>query len=77
MKTVCAWSDASSIHGVRYALNSSSGVVDRLVWTAITLSACAIALYMAVTIYVDWKNMVRGIICCIMLGLTLFLSSLW
>jgi hypothetical protein len=57
--TVCKWSEATTLHGVRYALNIKSHIIDRLLWFVVTAGAAAIAFYMSANIYLDWKNKVH------------------
>ena len=57
-ETLVKWSEASTIHGVVYAVEPKRNIVLRLLWLVILCAAAFLAVYMSVTILNDWKDQV-------------------
>ena len=57
--TLREWSEASTIHGVRYACEPRRNILLRVLWVAIVSFSAVIAIHMSVTIYFDWKEQVK------------------
>ena len=57
-ETLVKWSEASTIHGVVYAVEPKRNIVLRLLWLVILSAAAFLAIYMSVTILNDWKDQV-------------------
>ena len=57
-ETLVKWSEASTIHGVVYAVEPKRNIVLRLLWLVILGAAAFLAVYMSVTILNDWKDQV-------------------
>ena len=57
-ETLVKWSEASTIHGVVYAVEPKRNIVLRLLWLVILFAAAILAIYMSVTILNDWKDQV-------------------
>ena len=55
-KTLREYSEASSVHGVSYVFSKSLPVLDRLLWTLLTLVALALAAYWSLTAYNNWQE---------------------
>ena len=55
-ETLVKWSEASTIHGVIYAVEPKRNVVLRLLWLLILCAAAILAIYMSMTILNDWKD---------------------
>ena len=53
---VTRWSEATTIHGVRYAFDARAAYWQRLLWVAVSLAAATLALYMSAQIFMDWKE---------------------
>ena len=55
-KTLREYSEASSVHGVSYVFSKSLPVLDRLLWTLLTLVALTLAAYWSLTAYNNWQE---------------------
>ena len=57
-ETLVKWSEASTIHGVIYAVEPKRNVFLRLLWLLILCAAAFLAVYMSLTILNDWRDQV-------------------
>ena len=57
-ETLVKWSEASTIHGVIYAVEPKRNIFLRLLWLLILCAAAFLAVYMSVTILNDWRDQV-------------------
>ena len=55
-KTLREYSEASSVHGVSYVFSKSLPLLDRLLWSLLTLAALALAAYWSMTAYNNWQE---------------------
>ena len=55
-KTLREYSEASSVHGVSYVFSKSLPVLDRLLWSLLTLVALALAAYWSLVAYNNWQE---------------------
>ena len=56
--TLVKWSEASTIHGVIYAIEPKRNIFLRLLWLIILFGAAFLAVYMSAIILNDWKDQV-------------------
>ena len=62
-KTLREYSEASTVHGVSYVFSRSLPLLDRLLWTLLTMIALALAAYWSLTAYSNWQeNLVTTIL---------------
>ena len=58
-KTLKEWSEASTIHGVRYVCEDEKNIIRRFLWFVVVCFSAALAIHMSVSICNGWKEQVK------------------
>ena len=61
LATLRAWSEVSTIHGVRYACDADRNIVQRFLWFIIVMVSASLAIHMSLTICSEWRNQVINV----------------
>ena len=54
-KTLRDLAEVSTVHGLRYALNFQSHLLDRFLWTVTVVVAMGLGIYTSARLYLDWQ----------------------
>ena len=55
-KTTEEYSSCTTIHGVSYAFDRDSGVLDRIIWTLVVVALLVLAVYLNYKIWTQWRD---------------------
>ena len=56
LKTAEEYSSCTTIHGVSYAFDRDSGVLDRIIWTLVVVALLVFAVYLNYNIWTQWRD---------------------
>ena len=56
LKTAEEYSSCTTIHGVSYAFDRDSGVLDRILWTLVVVALLVFAVYLNYNIWTQWRD---------------------